>query len=42
VIFPSDKDASVIDSKCRELFSGKQSLNELGGKLAPIKEHLIY
>jgi len=35
VIFPSDKDASVIDSKCWELFSGKQSLNELGGKLAP-------
>jgi hypothetical protein len=35
VIFPSDKDASVIDSKCWELFSGKQSLNELGSKLAP-------
>ncbi|MBM7013983.1 hypothetical protein JTL32_06360 [Enterobacter cloacae] len=33
VAFPEDKDDSVIYRKCKELFSGKKTLNELGGKL---------
>lgn len=33
VVLPSDKDASIVDSKCQELFSGVKTLNELGGKL---------
>lgn len=35
VVFPSDKDNSVIESKCQELFSGSKTLNELGGMLLP-------
>lgn len=35
VLFPSDKDNSVVESKCQELFSGSKTLNELGGMLLP-------
>lgn len=35
VVFPSDKDNSVVESKCQELFSGSKKLNELGGGLLP-------
>jgi len=35
VIFPSDNDNSVVQSKCQELFSGSKTLNELGGMLLP-------
>ncbi|MDQ6191007.1 hypothetical protein M3O75_08330 [Klebsiella pneumoniae] len=31
IIFPRDKDDAVIDSKCRQLFSGEKTLDELGG-----------
>ncbi|MHA1006173.1 hypothetical protein [Enterobacter bugandensis] len=37
VVFPSDKDNSVVESKCQELFSGSKTLNELGGMLLPNK-----
>ncbi|WP_194968059.1 hypothetical protein [Klebsiella pneumoniae] len=30
IIFPRDKDDAVIDSKCRQLFSGEKTLDELG------------
>ncbi|MBW1255561.1 hypothetical protein [Pantoea allii] len=33
VVFPEDKDDTVIDSKCKKLFSGDKTLDELGGKL---------
>lgn len=35
VVFPSDKDDSVVESKCQELFLGSKTLNELGGILLP-------
>lgn len=34
IIFPRDKDDAVIDSKCRQLFSGEKTLDELGGSLS--------
>lgn len=37
VTFPDDKDDAVIDSKCRQLFSGDKTLDELGGKLINTK-----
>lgn len=35
VVFPSDKDSSVVESKCQELFLGSKTLSELGGELLP-------
>lgn len=35
VVFTSDKDDSVVESKCQELFLGSKALNELGGILLP-------
>ncbi|MDN2485278.1 hypothetical protein MML63_06475 [Kosakonia sacchari] len=37
VAFLEDKDNAVIDRKCKELFSGEKTLNELGGKLTNTK-----
>ena len=37
IIFPRDKDDAVIDSKCRQLFSGEKTLDELGGELINMK-----
>ncbi|WNY86919.1 hypothetical protein [Leclercia adecarboxylata] len=37
VAFLGDKDDVVIDRKCKELFSGEKTLNELGGKLINTK-----
>ncbi|MFP1937023.1 hypothetical protein ACLED3_16805 [Lonsdalea quercina] len=37
VVFPEDKDDAVIDSKCKKLFSGGKTLDELGGKLINMK-----
>jgi hypothetical protein len=37
VAFLEDKDDEVIDHKCKELFSGDKTLNELGGKLVNMK-----
>ncbi len=37
VAFLEDKDDVVIDHKCKELFSGDKTLNELGGKLIDMK-----
>lgn len=34
-VFPTDKDNSVVESKCQELFSGSKTLNELEGMLLP-------
>lgn len=34
IIFPRDKDDAVIDSKCRQLFSGEKTLDELGESLS--------
>ncbi|WP_261641171.1 hypothetical protein [Erwinia mallotivora] len=31
VVFPDDKDKDLIDSKCKNLFSGDKTLDELGG-----------
>jgi len=33
VVLSSDKDSSVVDSECKDLFSGKTTLKELGAKL---------
>jgi hypothetical protein len=33
VVFPEEKDDAVIDSKCKKLFSGGKTLDELGGEL---------
>lgn len=33
VVFPEDKDDAVIDSKCKKLFMGSKTLDELGGEL---------
>lgn len=35
VAFPSDKDDSVVESKCQELFLGSKCMNDLGGILLP-------
>lgn len=35
VVFPLDKDDSVVESQCQELFIGSKSMNELGGTLLP-------
>ncbi|MCE1969148.1 hypothetical protein LWT57_03875 [Enterobacter cloacae] len=37
VAFLEDKDDAIIDRKCKELFSGEKTLNELGGKLINTK-----
>ncbi|SEQ12220.1 hypothetical protein SAMN05216522_101264 [Rosenbergiella nectarea] len=37
VVFPEDKDDAVIDSKCKKLFSGDKTLDELGGELINMK-----
>lgn len=37
VVFMEDKDDAAIDRKCKELFSGEKTLNELGGKLINTK-----
>jgi len=37
VAFLEDKDDAVIDHKCKELFSGIKTLNELSGKLINMK-----
>ncbi|POD89245.1 hypothetical protein BV924_22955 [Pectobacterium odoriferum] len=37
VSFPEDKDDAVIDRKCKELFSGDKTLNELGGNFINTK-----
>ncbi|CEJ64560.1 hypothetical protein [Citrobacter pasteurii] len=37
VTFPDDKDYAVIDSKCKKLFSGDKTLDELDGKLINTK-----
>lgn len=37
VVFPDDKDDTVVSSKCRQLFSGDKTLDELGGKLINTK-----
>jgi len=37
VTFPDDKDDAAIDSKCRQLFSGDKTLDELGGKVISTK-----
>lgn len=37
IAFQEDKDDVVIDRKCKELFSGEKTLNELGGKFINTK-----
>jgi len=37
VIFSEDKDDAVIDSKCKKLFSGDKTLDELEGELINTK-----
>ncbi|WNK38647.1 hypothetical protein [Pantoea agglomerans] len=37
ISFLEDKDDAVIDRKCKELFSGEKTLNELGGKFINTK-----
>lgn len=37
VAFPEGKDDVIINSKCKELFSGDKTLSELGGKLIDTK-----
>ncbi|MEA1063290.1 hypothetical protein [Erwinia sp. HR93] len=37
VVLPLEKDSSDADSKCKDLFTGKATLKELGGKLISTK-----